>query len=181
MADASAEISGLLSRVALNDREAFKTLYARTSAKLFGVTLRILRQRSEAEDALQEIYIKVWNKAQAYRPDTASPMTWLIAIARNHAIDKLRAQRPGHTDLDDAPEISDPAMSPEDVAINTSEGGRIAHCLDQLQPEKADAVKRAYVDGESYNELAERLGVPINTIRTWLRRSLLQLRDCLGT
>ena len=88
------EIAGFLARVALGDREAFRVLYARTSAKLFGVILRILSDRGEAEDALQEIYIKVWHKSGGYRPDVASPMTWLITIARNHAIDKLRARKP---------------------------------------------------------------------------------------
>lgn len=176
----TAEISDLIARVALHDRAAFKALYVRTSAKLFGVCLRILANRSEAEDALQDIFVKVWQRAGGYRPDAASPMTWLITIARNTAIDRVRARRGGHTDIDEAFDLEDSGMSPEQSAINTDEGNRIEDCMGQLKPERADAVRRAYVQGESYNELAERLGVPLNTVRTWLRRSLLSLRDCLG-
>lgn len=174
------DVSGLLARVALRDRDAFRTLYARTSGKLFGVTLRILGTRSEAEDALQDVFVKVWQRAEAFRPETASPMTWLITIARNTAIDALRARRPGHKELDEAFELPDTAMTPEQSAINTDDGNRIEDCMRQLKPERADAVRRAYVEGESYGELAERLGVPLNTVRTWLRRSLLALRDCLS-
>lgn len=174
-----ADISELLARTALRDRAAFRVLYERTSAKLFGVSLRILAQRSEAEDALQEIFVKIWQRAGSYRPDTASPMTWLIAIARNHAIDRVRARRLGHAGLDEAEEIRDPAMTPEQSAINADEGSRIDECMQGLKPERAEAVRRAYVEGESYAELADWLGVPLNTVRTWLRRSLLQLRDCL--
>ncbi|HCO54881.1 sigma-70 family RNA polymerase sigma factor [Pelagibacterium nitratireducens] len=179
MAD-TAEIADLLARIALRDRNAFRALYARTSAKLFGVSLRILSNRSEAEDALQDVFIKVWQRAEGYRPDAASPMTWLITIARNNAIDRLRARRPGHTDIDEAFDLEDSGMSPEQSAINTDDGNRIDECMGQLKPERAEAVRRAYVEGESYNELADRLGVPLNTVRTWLRRSLLALRDCLG-
>ena len=178
MADAS-EIKDLLSRVALRDRAAFKALYERTNAKLLGVTLRILSNRSEAEDALQEVFIKVWQRAEGYRPDSASPMTWLITIARNHAIDRVRARKAVHTDIDEALDISDSGMTPEQSAVNADEGRRIDECMGQLKPDRAEAVRRAYVEGESYNELAERLSVPLNTVRTWLRRSLLALRECL--
>ena len=174
-----ADITDLLARVALRDREAFRTLYARTSAKLVGVMLRILTNRREAEDALQEVYVKVWNRADGYRSDVASPMTWLITIARNHAIDKVRVKRPDHTELDEAFDVRDAGMTPEQAAINTDAGNRIEDCMERLKPERAEAVRRAYVEGESYNELAERLGAPLNTVRTWLRRSLLALRECL--
>lgn len=174
-----AEITDLLARVALGDRAAFQRLYDRTSAKLFGVTLRILSNKSEAEDAVQEVFVKVWQRAKGYRPDAASPMTWLIAIARNHAIDKVRARKPASSDLDDAFDVSDPAMTPEQAAINADDGSRIDECMKTLKPERADAVRRVYVEGESYNELADRLAVPLNTVRTWLRRSLLALRECL--
>ncbi|SDG61414.1 sigma-70 family RNA polymerase sigma factor [Pelagibacterium luteolum] len=174
-----AEITQLLSRVALRDRAAFKALYDRTSAKLFGVTLRILSNRTEAEDALQEVFIKVWQRAEGYRPDAASPMTWLITIARNHAIDKVRARRSGHTDIEEAFDLADSGMNPEQSAINTDDGNRIDDCMKSLKPDRAEAVRRVYVEGESYNELADRLAVPLNTVRTWLRRSLLALRECL--
>lgn len=174
-----ADIADLLARVALRDREAFRALYGRTSAKLFGVTLRILQNRNEAEDALQDVFVKVWQRAEGYRPEAASAMTWLIAIARNQAIDRLRARRPDHDDIDEAIDLRDAGMTPEQSAINAGEGDRINQCMEQLKPERAEAVRRVYVEGESYNELADRLQVPLNTVRTWLRRSLLALRDCL--
>lgn len=174
------QLADLLARTALGDREAFRALYARTSAKLFGVALRILGNRSEAEDALQDIYIKIWQRADGFRPDAAAPMTWLIAIGRNHAIDRVRARKPQASDIDTALAIADPGPTPEQSAVNTGERWRIEGCLDKLDERKAEAVRCAYVEGQSYNDLAARFDVPLNTIRTWLRRSLLQLRECLG-
>lgn len=175
-----AEIENLIARVAMRDRQAFRSLYDHTSAKLFGVSLRILGNRTEAEDALQEVFVKIWQQASKFRPGTASPMTWLITVARNHAIDRLRTRRGGHVDIDAAAEIPDRSKTPEQEAINTGERHRIDECMAALKPERAEAVRLAYVEGESYNDLADRLGVPLNTVRTWLRRSLLQLRDCLN-
>lgn len=172
----------MLARVALGDRSALSQLYAATSSKLFGVTLRVLEDRPEAEDALQEIYVKVWHNADRYRANGLSPMTWLITVARNHAVDRLRARRARRQDpIDEAAELADLAPGPEEAAIASSLRGAIEGCLAALEPDRADAVRRAYVRGESYVELAGRYGVPLNTIRTWLRRSLLKLRECLGS
>lgn len=173
------EIDGLIAKVALRDREAFRRLYHATSAKLFGVCLRILKNGAEAEDALQEIYVKVWKKAPTYATDRYSPISWLVAIARNHAIDRIRSRKPETVDIDDAIDISDGSPDPEQVAISSSEGRRIDGCLDELEDARSDAVRGAYLDGYSYQELAERHKVPLNTMRTWLRRSLLKLKECL--
>ncbi|MCD7058898.1 sigma-70 family RNA polymerase sigma factor [Pelagibacterium xiamenense] len=173
------EIAGLIARTALADRTAFRALYARTSAKLFGVVLRILGNRSEAEDAVQDIYVKIWQRADQYREDLGSPMTWLITIARNHAIDIIRRRKPETRDIDDAREIADPKMTPEQSAANAGERARLEECLETLPEQRADAVQAAYVEGYSYQELADRFAIPLNTIRTWLRRGLIQLRECL--
>jgi RNA polymerase sigma-70 factor (ECF subfamily) len=173
------DISELIGRVALADRRAFRTLYDRTSAKLFGVVLRILGNRAEAEEALQEVYVRIWQRADRYRPGGASPISWLAAIARNHAIDLVRTRRPVNEDIDAAVELADAAPSPEASAVATGENARLANCLGQLDAEKADAVKSAYMEGYSYAELAARHAIPLNTMRTWLRRSLMQLRECL--
>lgn len=175
----SHDIADLIARVALGDRAAFAALYQHTSAKLFGVALRILNNRSEAEDVLQEVYIKVWQKAGSFRVDRASPMTWLITIARNLAIDKLRTRRSSLVEFDETAEIRDSAPNPEDSAIAGSERKKIDICLDKLEDEKADAVRQAYLEGWAYKELAAKFGVPLNTMRTWLRRSLLKLKECL--
>ncbi len=174
------DIAGLIGRVSLADRSAFASLYALTSAKLFGVLLRILKDRAEAEDALQEVFVRVWQKAGGYSPDRASGMTWLITIARNHAIDRLRKRREITTGMDAAENIADPALTPEAEVIAGSERARIDLCLDQLDPDKAKAVRSAYIEGWAYQELADRFNVPLNTMRTWLRRSLLSLKDCLS-
>jgi RNA polymerase sigma-70 factor, ECF subfamily len=174
------EIERLIARVALGDRRAFDALYAATSAKLFGVTLRILDNRAEAEDTLQEVYVRIWHNAGRYQVNGLSPMTWLITVARNLAIDRLRARRASQP-IDEAAELADLTPGPEALAIAASERGRIAHCLGELDPDRAEAVRRAYVEGESYNELAARFGLPLNTVRTWLRRSLLKLREHLSS
>lgn len=173
------EIEILLGRVGLKDREAFQSLYTLTSAKLFGITLRVLNNRAEAEEALQEVFIKIWHKADRYSVNGLSPMTWLITVARNHAIDRLRARRKHMGDLSEAEEVADAAPGPEQLAIAASERGRLMGCLEELPEDRADAVQRAYLAGESYAELADHFDVPINTMRTWLRRSLLKLRECL--
>ena len=178
-ADARDEIRDLISRVALSDRAAFALLYDRTSAKLFGVTLRLLGNRHDAEDAVQEIYVKVWQRAASYGTTGASPMSWLIAIARNHAIDRLRSRRAPHDYIADNETIADGDPTPEAQAIATDERARIDHCLGELPEDRSKAVQAAYLDGDSYQELAERFSVPLNTMRTWLRRSLIRLRECL--
>ena len=176
----SQDISDLIARCALRDRAAFRVLYERTSAKLFGVTLRILKDRSEAEEALQEVYVKVWQRADRYVAGNTSPISWLVAVARNHALDILRARRPVSEDIDVALEIPDGGPSPERAVQDSQDRGRIDHCLGTLEPDRADAVRGAYLDGYSYEELASRYAVPINTMRTWLRRSLIKLKDCLS-
>ena len=176
---ASADIADLIARCSLRDRAAFRTLYQRTSAKLFGVVLRILKNRAEAEEAIQEVYIKIWQRADRYVPGQYSPISWLVAIARNHALDMIRARRPEADDLDVALEIADTAPDPERLAESSEDGARVEACLATLEPDRAEAVRGAYLDGYSYEELAQRFAVPLNTMRTWLRRSLIRLRECL--
>lgn len=175
----AAELQELLARVALRDRAAFQQLYRHTSPKLFGICLRILKDQQEAEDALQEVFVKIWHNADRYAPQVASPQAWMNAITRNLAIDGLRRRKPGGGDLDAAERLADESPGPEDAAITRSEGRRIDTCLTELEPDRAQAVRLAYVEGESYLDLAERFGVPLNTMRSWLRRSLIKLRECL--
>ncbi|SEM52907.1 RNA polymerase sigma-70 factor, ECF subfamily [Loktanella fryxellensis] len=177
----TADIENMIARTALGDRAAFEGLYAATSAKLFGVCLRVLGNRAEAEDALQEAFVKIWRNADRYRVNGLSPMTWLITVTRNHAVDKVRARRAlMGAGLDEAAEIPDSAPGPEALAVASATRGRIDDCMGQLDPDKAGAVRRAYLDGHTYQELADHYDVPLNTVRTWLRRSLLKLRECLS-
>ena len=179
MAAASPDIAELIAHTALGDRGAFRTLYERTSAKLFGVALRILKDRAEAEEALQDIYVKIWQRADRYKPGQYSPISWLVAVARNHCLDVLRVRKPASQDMEAALDIADSGLDPEQATENSQERGRIETCLEQLDDGRAEAVRGAYLDGYSYEELAQRHGVPLNTMRTWLRRSLIRLRECL--
>jgi RNA polymerase sigma-70 factor (ECF subfamily) len=175
----AAEIAALIARCSLSDRKAFSLLYQRTSAKLFGVVLRILKNRAEAEEAIQEVYIKIWQRSDRFVAGQYSPISWLVASARNHALDMVRARRPVGDDLDAVMEIADAGPSPERLAQASEDGERIETCLATLEPDRAEAVRGAYLDGYSYDELAQRFSVPLNTMRTWLRRSLIKLRECL--
>jgi len=174
------DVEILILKTAQQDRTAFEALYRATSAKLLGVALRILGNRAEAEDALQEIYIKIWSNADRYEANGLSPMTWLITIARNTAIDRLRARRAGGAELEEIADLADHAPGPEAAAVAASQRAQIAACLATLEPDKAQAVRQAYLFGATYLELAGQFDVPLNTIRTWLRRSLLKLRACLS-
>lgn len=173
------DITKLIVRTSMKDRTAFDLLYRQTSAKLFGVCLRVLNDRGEAEEALQDVYVKIWAKADRFAASDLSPISWLVAVARNHAIDRIRARRRATVDIDSALEIADPAPGPEALAMAGEDGARVHSCLDELENDRAAAVRGAYLMGESYAELAERHGVPLNTMRTWLRRSLIKLRECL--
>jgi RNA polymerase sigma-70 factor (ECF subfamily) len=173
------DITKLIVRVAMRDRAAFDLLYRHTSAKLFGVCLRVLRDRAEAEEALQEVYVKVWTKADRFAVSDLSPISWLVAVARNHSIDRLRSRRQAAAGIDEAAEVADERPTPEALAVSGGEREAIARCMDELEADRAAAVRGAYVNGDSYAELAERFGVPLNTMRTWLRRSLLKLRECM--
>mgnify|MGYP002384920627 FL=1 len=173
------DITKLILRVALKDRAAFDALYRQTSAKLFGVCLRVLADRTEAEEALQEVYVKVWTRADRFAASELSPISWLVAVARNHAIDRLRTRRPNRASFEEALELADPAPDPETLAVSGGEMASVERCLGELEADRAAAVRGAYVGGDSYAELAARFGVPLNTMRTWLRRSLIRLRECL--
>jgi RNA polymerase sigma factor (sigma-70 family) len=175
------EIEALIARTALGDRAAFEDLYDRVSAKLFGVCLRVLGKRAAAEDAMQDTFVKIWKNAGRYQANGLSPMTWLITIARNTSIDRLRARRKGHQDIN-APgfELAAPGLNPEQSAVAASEAGRLGACLEALEADKGAAIRGAYLDGETYVDLAARFSVPLNTLRTWLRRGLLSLRECMS-
>jgi RNA polymerase sigma factor (sigma-70 family) len=174
-------ILALLARIAAQDRAAFAEIYAATGPKLMGVLLRILGNRAEAEDALQEVFTRVWLRANRFDPEKGRGMTWLIAIARNHAIDRLRA-RPPQSIADDGAAVAavpDTKRGPLSGLVAEGEARRAVICFGELDPIHSAAVQGAYLEGASYEVLAARYTVPVNTMRTWLRRSLLKLRECL--
>lgn len=174
-------IAALLIRIATQDRAAFRDIYSAASSKLMGVLLRILGNRAEAEDALQEVFTRVWLRAARFDADKGRGMTWLIAITRNHAIDRLRSRnvQASNDDGEAVAQLADSSAGALSGLVAEGEARRAAKCFEELAPERSAAVQGAYLDGLSYEMLAARYDVPINTMRTWLRRSLLKLRECL--
>jgi RNA polymerase sigma factor (sigma-70 family) len=175
------QISAALARIAAGDRAALRIVYQDTSAKLFGVCLRILNDRSEAEDVLQEVYLTVWRKAGSFDPTRASPITWLVAIARNRAIDRLRASAASRRmePIEHAEDVHDTAPGALDVVAAGQEYARLAGCMGELEGRQAAAIRAAFLDGNTYEELAARMSVPLGTMKSWIRRGLLKLRACL--
>ena len=178
---ARSQLAAALARVAGGDRAALRLVYRDTSAKLFGVCLRILNDRSEAEDVLQDVYVTVWRKAAAFDPGRASPITWMVAIARNRAIDRLRASAVSRRmePIDAADAVSDPAPAASERVEMAQEHQRLAGCLEELETRHSAAIRAAFLDGATYEELAARMNVPLGTMKSWIRRGLLKLRACL--
>ena len=177
-----AALTGLLARVAGGDRAAFASLYQATSLKLFGIVLRILGREALAEEILQEVYVKIWQRASDFDPKKASPITWMATIARNQAIDATRKRQPKLVEnLAHIGDIADEDELPGDRLEMSDELRRLEACLDGLEEGRRAMVKLAYLEGYSRQDLAERFGQPVGTIKSWLRRSLIQLRDCLGS
>ena len=176
------DLTHLLRRVAARDAAAFAALYKQTSAKLYGVVARILTRSDVAADVLQEVYVRVWEKAGEFDPVKGSAVAWMATIARNRALDEVRRVRPAS--LEDQPESFEPAADEVDPLAKRerSEGlARLIDCLQGLDEEKRAIVLLAYYRGSSREALAKRFGRPVATIKTWLHRSLAQLRDCLST
>ena len=174
-------ITAALARIPAGDRAALQTVYRLTSAKLFGVALRILGEHSKAEDVLQEVYVTVWRKAAAFDPARASPMTWLIAIARNRAIDKLRASRQSRrmAPIEAADHVVDAAPGADRALEAGEENAKLHGCLGTLAERERAALRGAFFDGNTYEELAVRMGVPLGTMKSLIRRAMIKLKACL--
>ena len=178
----AAELSALLAQAADGDRQAFGIFYQRTSAKLFGIILRILIERTEAEDVLQEVYVTIWRKAAEFDAARASPVTWTATIARNRAIDRLRARgsRPS-APLEEAAEVRDHSPSADVIIDSGREADRLNAALATLEPRHAAAIRSCYFEGITYETLAAREGVPVGTLKSWVRRGLMRMKTDLST
>lgn len=171
----------MLARAALRDQTAYEALYRATAAKLFGLALRILRKRELAEDCLQDAFVSIWYRAGDYRLDRAQPFTWMAAIVRNRALDMLRAapearEVAGDELLDDwAAEQSDPLQ----YVSASDEARALLRCLEGLSAKHRQAIALAYFRGLAHGELAKSLAEPLGTVKTWIRKALMQLRRCL--
>lgn len=169
-----------LARVAAGDPDSLSEVYRRTSHKLFGICLRILHDHAEAEDVLQDVYVAVWRNAARFDPDTASPITWLATIARNRAIDRLRSTGGRTRHLSEPIDTGgDPLHSMTTADGLSEQRTELADCLGLLEQSQAEAIRAAFFEGLTYSDLAARSRVPVATMKSRIRRSLLKLRDCL--
>ena len=175
-------IVALLHAVAGGDRTAFASLYTATSAKLYGIILRILRRRDLSDEILQDVYLKIWQMSGDYDNTKGSPITWMATIARNRAIDEVRRVRP--VSIEEAPEAMNFA-SPEPDAFTTLQSKqdmqRLMACIEALGAERRDMIMLAYFQGVSREALAEKFAKPVATVKTWLHRAVAQLKDCVGS
>ena len=176
-----AELSAALARVGEGDRGALHEVYRRTASKLFGVCLRIFPELSDAEDALQDAFVIVWQKAGSFDPARASPITWLVTLTRNRAIDRLRASgRRLTAPLEVAADIADDAPDAEACLIASDDRARIAQCMDTLASGDATMIRTAFFEGATYADIADRAAVPLGTVKSRIRRALMKLKACLA-
>lgn len=179
---ADGEVARLLTACARRDRDAFQRLYERTAPQLLACLMRILRQRALAEDALQDVFVQVWNRAAQYEPGRGSAWGWLVAIARYRAIDLRRREerRPAGTDfpVDEIPDDDDP-LDPSALGVGERTARMLGHCLGALQPRQRDCIVLAFQGGLSHAEVADRIGEPLGSVKSWIRRGLAALKRCL--
>ncbi|MEH6434226.1 sigma-70 family RNA polymerase sigma factor [Massilia sp. DD77] len=175
----------LLGRTALGDHAAFRSLYDASSAKLFGFALRILNKDELAEEALQEGFVSIWHAAAGYQPHLSAPLTWMATIVRNKALDMYRRQA-GTADIDAESietdivlALQDPASGPQDRLQLSEEARALARCMSTLEGKQRQAIGMAYFHDLSHSEVAEQLSLPIGTVKTWIRRGLEKLKNCL--
>ena len=177
-------------RVAMRDQAAFKQLYDSTVRCLLAIIMRMLRERSWAEDILQEVYVNIWNAAPNYSAVKSQPMTWLMAIARNKAMDALRSTRTERqlvvrpmlsddADTAGAPDVADERIGPLERLVQTIDAQRLRNCLQGLEASQRQAIALAFYDGLTHSELAEHMRQPLGTVKAWVRRGLERLKPCL--
>ena len=187
---ASQDLGTLMGRVALRDQAAFKQLYDATVRCLLAIVMRMLHERAWSEDVLQEVYVSIWNAAPNYLAVKSQPMTWLMAIARNKAMDALRSKRTERQHVvrpmstDDAedcgpPDLADERVGPLGLLLQAIDSQRLRNCLQGLEPAQRQAIALAFYDGLTHVELAAHMRQPLGTVKAWVRRGLERLRPCL--
>jgi RNA polymerase sigma-70 factor, ECF subfamily len=182
--DRNARLADLLARTALSDQVAFGELYRATSSQLYGVAIRILREAAMAEEVLQESYVAVWHHAASYAPAKSQPLTWMTAIVRNRCLDNLRRREldtvsmtadDDHADL----ELPGEGPTPADLLIEGADAQSVRECVETLEGGSKQAIALAFFQGLTHAELAAHLHEPLGTVKSWVRRGLERLRQCL--
>ena len=182
--DQDDQLYRLLAAVAMQDGHAFRTLYDVTSAQLFGFALRVLHREDLAEEAVRDAFVSIWHAAPGYQMHLAPPLTWMVTIVRNKA---LHIRRRAHADAGDgcldieaADDLADPSSGPADPGQLSRDARALARCMETLASRQRQAIGMAYLHGLSHDEVAARLDLPVGTVKTWIRRGLVRLRDCLA-
>ncbi|MCU7251188.1 sigma-70 family RNA polymerase sigma factor [Pseudomonas koreensis] len=173
------QLKHLLAQCSLGDRRAFEALYRCVSPRLHGVALRFMGRSDLAEEVLQESFVRIWNNASRYQPHLSAPMTWMINITRNQAIDQLRKYRERQLSDLDAQMLVDESPSAHDQLISAHEASTLNRCLDRLEGMQRQSITIAYFEGFSCSELAEHLSAPLGSVKSWIRRGMEHLRRCL--
>lgn len=177
----SGEIEGALLACASGDKSALRRIYDRESPRMLGVALRILRRRALAEEAVQDAFVLIWRHAARFDPERGGGLTWIYAILRNRSLSILRDEK--RTETSDTPVAEETASEeddPETVMSKLSDAKALRACLETLPPQRRGIVLLAFVQGLTHGEIAGRLKLPIGTVKSWIRRSLLSLKECLG-
>lgn len=175
------ELNALLLRTARSDDQAFAHLYRLSAAKLFALALRMLKRRDLAEEALQESFVSIWRRAGSFDPGKGAAMTWMASIVRNRCLDRIRSRR-AETSLDQEEgrsEWADPTPGPLEDTLRSAEARALWECMKLLEEGPRNAILRVYYEGLTHSELAARTGVPLGTLKSWIRRGLARLKGCL--
>ena len=173
------QLKHLLAQCSMGDRRAFEALYRSVSPRLHGVALRFMARPDLAEEVLQESFVRIWNNASRYQSHLSAPMTWMINITRNQAIDQLRKQRERPLNDLDVQMLVDDSPSAHDQLNSLRETSTLNRCLERLEGMQRQSITIAYFEGRSCSELAEQLSAPLGSVKSWIRRGMERLRRCL--
>jgi RNA polymerase sigma factor (sigma-70 family) len=175
------DLAEALRRCADGDRAALRAIYDAEASRMLGVAMQLLRRRSLAEDAVQDAFMQAWQKAASFDPSRGNARTWLYAILRHRALNMLRTEtRVELVDDFEPMGLESDDENAESVVLRLSDTGALKRCLDRLEPLRRKAIVLAYVHGLSHGELAGRFGVPLGTMKSWIRRSLIFLKECMA-
>ncbi|ASM56044.1 MULTISPECIES: sigma-70 family RNA polymerase sigma factor [Pseudoalteromonas] len=164
----------LLCSTAQGDKHAFANLYQQTSGKLFAITLNMLTNRAHAEEVLQEAFIKIWHNASEYNSSKGTVISWMISIVRYRSLDALRYNK-----VRKEQSLGDDDINEHDIEVSYAENTKLVSCIEQLEPQQKQAIHLAYYKGLSHSELVEHIDTPLGTVKSWIRRGLVQLQRCL--
>jgi RNA polymerase sigma-70 factor (ECF subfamily) len=173
-----------LAACAQGDQQALRALYDQESARVMGVAQRIVRHKALAEDILHDVFIKIWTRAASFDPSRGSARGWIFSITRHLALNVMR-DNARQIQLDEHSEMASDALASVDASNSDTfeylaRSGRIYTCLERLEPARRNCILHAYVDGYSHAEISKKVGAPLGTVKAWIKRSLVALRECMG-